>query len=143
MKRNKAIVGLEKDDHNAIYRDNLCLFRCLALHKGCDVRRLEATVATLYAKYSHEDVHDFAGVTLEDLSKIEATFDVNVVVYKLVATGNEKTMAEIVRRSLCSYAQTMYLNVYETHYSYIKDIHQVLSFVSMPEMWGLPVEMAA
>ena len=124
VKRNKAIVGLEKDDHNAIYRDNLCLFRCLALHKGCDVRRLEATVATLYAKYSHEDVHDFAGVTLEDLSKIEATFDVNVVVYKLVATGNEKTMAEIVRRSLCSYAQTMYLNVYETHYSYIKDIHK-------------------
>ena len=124
VKRNKAIVGLEKDNHNAIYRDNLCLFRCLALHKGCDVRRLEATVATLYAKYSHEDVHDFAGVTLEDLSKIEATLDVNVVVYKLVATGNEKTMAEIVRRSLCSYAQTMYLNVYETHYSYIKDIHK-------------------
>ena len=28
VKRNKAIVGLEKDHHrNAIYRDNLCLFR--------------------------------------------------------------------------------------------------------------------
>ena len=125
VKHNKTVVGLEKDHHrNAIYRDNMCLFRCLALHQGRDVRRLEGTVATLYAKYSHEDVHDFAGVTLEDLSKIEATFDVNVVVYKLVATGNEKTMAEIVRRSLCSYAQTMYLNVYETHYSYIKDIHK-------------------
>ena len=125
VKNNKAIVGLEKDHYRTrTYNDNLCLFRCLALHQGCDVRRLEATVATLYAKYSHEDVHDFAGVTLEDLSKIEATFDVNVVVYKLVTTGNEKTMAEIVRRSLCSYAQTMYLNVYETHYSYIKDIHK-------------------
>ena len=125
VKNNKAIVGLVKDHYRTrTYNDNLCLFRCLALHKGCDVRRLEATVATLYAKYSHEDVHDFAGVTLEDLPKIEATFDVNVVVYKLVATGNEKTMAEIVRRSLCSYAQTMYLNVYETHYSYIKDIHK-------------------
>ena len=125
VKHNKAIVGLAKDHYRMrTYNDNLCLFRCLALHQGCDVRRLEATVATLYAKYSHENVHDFAGVTLEDLSKIEATFDVNVVVYKLVATGNEKTMAEIVRRSLCSYAQTMYLNVYETHYSYIKDIHK-------------------
>ena len=124
VKNNKAVVGLERNKQNSIYKDNLCLFRCLALHQGCDVRRLEATVATLYAKYSHEDVHDFAGVTLEDLFKIEATFDVNVVVYKLVATGNEKTMAEIVRRSLCSYAQTMYLNVYETHYSYIKDIHK-------------------
>ena len=33
-----------------------------------------------------------------------------------------KTTAEIVRRSLCSYAQTMYLNLYEAHFSYIKDI---------------------
>ena len=38
-------------------------------------------------------------------------------------TGNEKTKAEIVRRSLCSYAQTIYLNLYETHFSYIKDIN--------------------
>ena len=124
VKNNKAVVGLERNKQNSIYKDNLCLFRCLALHKGCDVHRLEATVATLYAEYTDMPVHDFAGVTLEDLSKIEATFDVNVVVYKLVTTGNEKTMAEIVRRSLCSYAQTMYLNVYETHYSYIKDIHK-------------------
>ena len=85
VKHNKAIVGLEKDHHrNATYNDNLCLFRCLALHQGCDVRHLEATVSTLYAKYSHKDVHDFAGVTIDDLSKIEATFGVNVVVYKLV-----------------------------------------------------------
>ena len=124
VKNNKAVVGLERNKQNSIYKDNLCLFRCLALHKGCDVHRLEATVATLYAEYTDMPVHDFAGVTLEDLSKIEATFDVNGVVYKLVTTGNEKTMAEIVRRSLCSYAQTMYLNVYETHYSYIKDIHK-------------------
>ena len=80
-------------------------------------------MGTLYAKYSHEDIRNFAGVTLDDLSEIEATFDVNVCVYKLVPTGNEKTKAEIVRRSLCSYAQTMYLNVYETHFSYIKDIN--------------------
>ena len=122
VKNNKAIVGLEKDRYRmTTYNDNLCLFRCLALHQGCDVRHLEATVSTLYAKYSHKDVHDFAGVTIDDLSKIEATFGVNVVVYKLVPTGNEKTKAEIVRRSLCSYAQTMYLNLYEAHFSYIKD----------------------
>ena len=79
-------------------------------------------MATLYAEYTNTPVRNFAGVTLDDLSEIEATFDVNVCVYKLVPTGNEKTKAEIVRRSLCSYAQTMYLNLYETHFSYIKDI---------------------
>ena len=117
VKNNKAIVGLEKDRYRkTTYNDNLCLFRCLALHLGREA-------AALYAEYTDTPVHDFAGVTLDDLSKIEATFDVNVWVYKLVPTGNEKTKAEIVRRSLCSYAQTIYLNLYETHFSYIKDIN--------------------
>ena len=123
VKNNKAIVGLVKDHHrNATYNDNLCLFRCLALHKGWDVRRLEATVSTLYAKYSHKDVHDFTGMTIDDLSKIEATFGVNVVVYQLVEIDNGKTTGELVRRSPAQYQETMYFNVYETHFSYIKDI---------------------
>ena len=102
VKRNKAIVGFVKD-HNrkSTYNDNLCLFRCLALHLGREV-------TALYAEYTNTPVHAFVGVTLADLHKVEATFDVNVCVYKLVPTGNEKTKAEIVRRSLCSYAQTMY-----------------------------------
>ena len=123
VKRNKAIVRLDKDSHGVIYRDNLCLFRCLAIHQGCDVRCIEATVATLYAKYTdNTPVHDFVGVTLEDLSKIEATFDVNVVVYKLDEITDGKTSAELVRRSPCQYIETMYLNLYEAHFSYIKDI---------------------
>ena len=66
VKHNKAIVGLAKDHYRMrTYNDNLCLFRCLALHQGCDVRRLEATVATLYAKYTDTPVRDFAGVTLD------------------------------------------------------------------------------
>ena len=146
LKHNKAIVGLEKDHHrNATYNDNLCLFRCLALHQGCDVRHLEATVVTLYAKYTDTLVHDFAGVTIDDLSKIEATFGVNVVVYKLVPTGNEKTKAEIVRRSLCSYAQTMYLNLYEAHFSYIKDIrmysHSYKCSKCEQALWKTPCDL--
>ena len=146
VKNNKAIIGLEKDRYRmTTYNDNLCLFRCLALHQGCDVRHLEATVSTLYAKYSHKDVHDFAGVTIDDLSKIEATFGVNVVVYKLVPTGNDKTKAEIVRRSLCSYAQTMYLNLYEAHFSYIKDIrmysHSYKCSKCEQALWKTPYDL--
>ena len=124
VKHNKAIVGLEKDHHrNATYNDNLCLFRCLALHQGCDVRHLEATVVTLYAKYTDTLVHDFAGVTIDDLSKIEATFGVNVVVYKLDEITDGTTVGELVRRSLCQFTDTMTLNLYETHFSYIRDIN--------------------
>ena len=123
VKNNKAIVGLTKDEHGATYNDNLCLFRCLALHQGCDVRHLEATVVTLYAKYTDTSVYDFAGVTIDDLSKIEATFGVNVVVYKLDEITDGTTVGELVRRSLCQFTDTMTLNLYETHFSYIQDIN--------------------
>ena len=116
VKNNKAVVGLEKDHHrNAIYIDNLCLFRCLGLYLGREA-------AALLAEYTDTPVRDFAGVPIQDLHKIEAKFEVNVCVYKLVETLEEKTTAELVRRSECHYPHTMYMNLYETHYSYIHDI---------------------
>ena len=115
VKRNKAIIGLEKNHHSAAYRDNLCLFQCLALHLGREA-------AALYTEYSCQNVHDFTGVTLDDLYRVETKFKTNVFVHKLVETLEEKTTAELVRRSLCHYTDTMYVNLYETHYSYIQDI---------------------
>ena len=49
VKNNKAIVGLAKDEHGAIYNDNLCLFRYLGLHLGRDV-------TTLYEEYTDQPV---------------------------------------------------------------------------------------
>ena len=115
VKNNKAIIGLEKDHYSAVYRDNLCLFRCLALHLGREA-------AALYAEYSDEDVHDFTGVPLDELDKVETKFKTNICVYQLVEIADGKTTAELVRRSMGHYTETMYLNLYETHFSYIKDI---------------------
>ena len=124
VKNNKAVVGLEKDHYRTrTYNDNLCLFRCLALHKGCDVHRLEATVATIYAEYTDTAVNDFVGVTLDELDEVETTFKTNVVVYKLEEIGDGKTTSELVRRSTDQYPDTMYVNIFETHFSYIKDIN--------------------
>ena len=115
VKNNKAIIGLEKDHYSAVYRDNLCLFRCLALHLGREA-------AALYAEYSDEDVHDFTGVPLDELDKVETKFKTNICVYQLVEIADGKTTAELVCRSMGHYTETMYLNLYETHFSYIKDI---------------------
>ena len=117
VKHNKAIVGLEKDHHhNAIYRDNLCLFRCLGLHLGREP-------AALLAEYTDTPVCNFAGVTLNELDEVETTFKTNVVVYKLEEIGDGKTTSELVRRSTDQYPDTMYVNIFETHFSYIKDIN--------------------
>ena len=117
VKNNKAIVGLVKDHYRTrTYNDNICLFRCLALHLGREA-------AALYAEYTNTPVHAFVGVTLDDLHKVESKFETNVVVYQLVEIANGKTMAEQVRRSTGHYTETMYVNLHETHYSYIRDIN--------------------
>ena len=145
LKHNKAIVGLEKDSHGVIYRDNICLFRCLALHQGCDVRRLETTVVTLYAKYTDTLVHDFAGVPLDELDKVETKFKTNVCVYQLVEIADGKTTAELVRRSPAQYQETMYLNLYEAHFSYIKDIrmysHSYKCSKCEQALWKCPYDL--
>ena len=125
IKRNKAVIALEKEPvHAKRYNDNLCLFRCLALHRGCERRRLEPAVETLYATYAQDGVPmaAFAGVTMDDLYRVETTFETNVCVYSLVKPdGDEaeeedggKATAELVRRSVCKYPDTLYLNLHGT-----------------------------
>ena len=110
VKFNKAVTALEKDHHCRPYVDNLCLFRCIGLH-------LDQNAKTLYAKYTDEPVETFEGVTIDELHKVETLFEVNIIVYNL-----NDTSAQLVRRSLRKYANTMYVNLHETHFSLIHDI---------------------
>ena len=68
----------------------------------------------LYEAYDQDDVptEEFSGVTLDFLYRVETTFQTNVCVYKLVETDedNGKMTAQLVRRSLCHYPDTMHLN---------------------------------
>ena len=126
VKNNKAVIGLEREPNNSkSYAGNLCLFRCMALHRGSDIFRLEPAVKTLYEMYDRDDgvpMQDFTGVTLDNLYRVETTFKTNVCVYKLVKLDNDgKTTAELIRRSLCHYPETLNVNMYETHFSYIQD----------------------
>ena len=126
IKKNKAVIGLEKEgNNNKRYSDNLCLFRCLALHRGCESRRLEPAVKTLYETYAQDGVpmEAFAGVTMDDLYRVETTFQTNVCVYSLVKPDGEdgQPTAELVRRSVCKYPDTLYLNLHGTHFSFIQD----------------------
>jgi hypothetical protein len=65
---------------------------------------------------------DFKGVTLDDLVVLEQVFSLNVYVYDLQETEADKVNVELVRRSPYKYDDTMNLNLYEQHFSYIKDL---------------------
>ena len=130
VKNNKSIIALEKDHHGRPYVDNLCLFRCLGLHLGRDV-------TTLYEEYTDQPVWKFEGVVIDELPKVESVFEVNIVVYNL-----REESAQLVRRSPGKHDNTMYVNLYETHFSYIQDMksysHSYMCSKCENSLWKYP-----
>ena len=108
---DKAVTALEKDHHSRPYVDNLSLFLCLGLPLGHDPN-------TLCAKYTDQPVEAFEGVNIYEIHKVETMFEVNIIVYKF-----SDTSAQLVRRSLVKYANTVYVNLHETHPSLIRDMN--------------------
>ena len=81
----------------------------------------------------------FCGVKLKELIDLEQLYEVNIFVYSLEPTkpdgeeGEEdiekeeedfapEITAQLIHRSLCHYPSTLYLNLYQNHFSYIKDL---------------------
>jgi hypothetical protein len=66
-------------------------------------------------------------VTLEELPELEKLFEFNIYVYRLVEVYDEdkdktEIVTQLMQRSHRSYANTMYLNLYGSHFSYIKNL---------------------
>ena len=75
-------------------------------------------MAKLYDHYSMgADIHHFPGGTLDELDRVETVFQKKVCVYTLVETEGEKTVDEIVRRSLCRFPEMLHVNFYDTYFS--------------------------
>ena len=133
---NHGLAPLDRN-HNTgkPYEDNLCFFRCLALHNGCHTKNLERDAQYYYQQYRDAGMGKkrFHDVKLSELDELEKVYEVNIQVYSLAPTQDhgeykddeEDTpdiAATLLRRSHRKYSSTMYLNLYENHFSYIKDL---------------------
>ena len=133
---NRGIIPLENDKNTGKpYQDNLCFFRCLALHNGCHTKNLERDTKHYYQQYQEAGLvkKKFHGVKLSELDELEKLYEVNIHVYNFAPTqthGEEQEEEEtrpdiaaaLVRRSHRHYESTLYLNLYEKHFSDIKDL---------------------
>lgn len=75
----------------------------------------------LYETYNGDDwvpIQDFSGVTLDDRYRVETTFKANVCVYEFVESDDGKMTAELFRRSLCHYPETLNVNLHATLFLY-------------------------
>ena len=115
------------------YQDNL-FFRCLALHNGCQTKKLERHSKHYYEQYRGASLakKKFHGVKLSQLDELEKLFKVSIQVYSLTPTqshGKEQEEEErpdftatLLHRSHRHYENTLHLNLYKKHFSYIKDL---------------------
>ena len=86
---NMGIIPLDRDIRRGIpYEDNLCFFRCLALHNGCHTKNLERDTKHYYQQYREAGLSKkkFHGVKISELDELEKLFEVNIQVYSLAPT---------------------------------------------------------
>ena len=140
---NRGIVPLDHDKSSKKpYNDNLCFFRALVLHNGCHTKNFERDTQHCFERYRQNvlEKKKFSGVKLEDLLALDSLFEVNICVYSLEPTKTNgedgadesedennsplpETAAQLIYRSLCNHSSTLYLNLYQNHFSYIKDLN--------------------
>nr|XP_039250892.1 uncharacterized protein LOC120328465 [Styela clava]XP_039250893.1 uncharacterized protein LOC120328465 [Styela clava]XP_039250895.1 uncharacterized protein LOC120328465 [Styela clava]XP_039250896.1 uncharacterized protein LOC120328465 [Styela clava]XP_039250897.1 uncharacterized protein LOC120328465 [Styela clava]XP_039250898.1 uncharacterized protein LOC120328465 [Styela clava]XP_039250899.1 uncharacterized protein LOC120328465 [Styela clava]XP_039250900.1 uncharacterized protein LOC1203 len=119
IKNSKFVLSLDKY-YNIPYTDKLCMFRCLAIlrdpSKNNFVKDTEVA-AQRFAQFTGKDPSE--GVSILDLDKIEDCFQVRVNVFSLL---NSDTAIVIRRSQFTNSTDTLNVNLYQNHFSYITDI---------------------
>ena len=104
------------------YNDNLCLFRCIAIHHGQPVKCLERYARMIGERYELMTGEDYKkGVALYNLPRVEVALKMVINVYSL---EEDDTVRTVYRSPLAfnSFDRPMNLNLYKEHLSYIRDM---------------------
>ena len=127
IKDSMSIISLDRDPvTNNVYKDNFCLFRCLCLHLYglTEKRKVDQLYETWRTFETDEgkrvvgsDPSSFEGMQLIDLPWFEQCFKVNVNVFELEENGNAYPIVKSAER----FQNTMYVNHFENHLSYIQN----------------------
>jgi hypothetical protein len=121
IRNMKSIIGLDTDRRGLSYEDDNCIFRCLTFHRNPQLHRthpneFEASVQAIRMEYTS----DFGPQTFEllDLPDFERLFQINVNIFSI----DPDYIAFPVYKSMGQFPETMHLNLFENHLSYIKNI---------------------
>ena len=88
-------------------------------HNSGDSPKLEKTTKMYYAQWitKHTKKGSFSGITINDLPRFEELFQINVHAFSLKENGT----ATALYHSPCLFDDTMHINIYNDHISYINN----------------------
>lgn len=131
---HKGMLTLQKNRRGELYEDNLCFFRALALLKDCTCASRcrcnavsEKTTKQLFVQYieslpseDRSTFNDFKGITFDDMLRCESLFEVSIIVLRLLAAEDGTLRSNVVWTSMSKHKKRLYLNMHDSHFSYIK-----------------------
>ena len=109
------------------YKDNLCLFRALALHLHGNEKLEEKTSKffNLFLKNSEKrDPSKFQSVHMTDIPKVEEMLQLNIFLYDIDFVDGE-LIEELARRSLQKFEKSVKLLRYDNHICYVININAI------------------
>ena len=121
----QSIALLTNKTPKKTYKDNLCLFRALALHLHGN-ERLEEETSNLFNLFlvnsTNPDPSKFQGVCMDDIPFVEDTVVINIFIYDIDFI-DDPMVGELARRSIKKYEKSVQLIRYKSHISYVDNIY--------------------
>ena len=113
--RNPSINCLTYEQNSKKpYRDNLCLFRALALHLHGNEGRLEEETSKLFNLFlvnsTNPDPSKFQGVCMDDIPSVEDIVGINICIYDIDFIDGAM-VGELARRSIKKYEKNVQLTI--------------------------------
>ena len=115
-------------------KDNLCLFRALALHLHGN-ERLEEESSKLFNLFlvnsTNPDPSKFQGVCMDDITSLEDIVGINIFIYDNDIIDGAM-VGELARRSIKKYEKSVQLIRYNSHICYVDKIHALFKASRCP-----------
>ena len=124
--RNRSIncLTFERNTRQP-YKDNLCLFRALALHLHGN-ERLEEETSKLFNLFlvnsTNPDPSKFQGVCMDDIPSVEDIVAINIFIYDIDFIDGTM-VGELAPRSIKKYQKNVQLIRYNSHICYVDNIN--------------------
>ena len=123
IEKHQSIHALTKNRKGNRYDDILCAFRCLALQMGRR-NKLEETAKQnfqkfmAYMKTEGITAKEYPGIPQHEIHHLEKCFGLNINIFEMKENG----IVLPVRKSLSHYKETLNMNLYKDHLSYIANM---------------------
>ena len=116
------------------YKDNLCLFRALALHLHGNERFEEESSKLLYlflVNSTNPGPSKFHGVCMDDIPYVEDMVIINIFIYDIDLIDGA-IVGELARRSIKKYEKNVQLIRYNSHICYVDNINALFKAFRCP-----------